>query len=147
MKNLVTSFETSSRLTAAIEFLERFRDQEVLIIAGSRAAADDMVRQICNHAGAVFGVRRYTLLQLAVEAATERLVDAGKTVLAGVAVDALAARAVYECRRQEKLDWFNAVARTPGFFRALALTLSELRLNQIGPEQLEDSKPSGSDLA
>jgi ATP-dependent helicase/DNAse subunit B len=92
-------------------------------------------------------VRRYTLLQLAVEAATERLVDAGKTVLAGVAVDALAARAVYECRRQEKLDWFDAVARTPGFFRALASTLSELRLNSITPEQLANSIPSGSDLS
>src|SRR5215471_12073099 len=147
MKKLVTAFETGSRLAEAIEFLGPFRDQEVLVIAGTRAAADELVREICNRAGSLFGVRRYTLLQLAVEAATERLVDAGKTMLAGVAVDALAARAVYECRRQEKLDWFEAVARTPGFFRALASTLSELRLNNISPEQLANSVPSGSDLS
>src|SRR5690242_19973869 len=114
MKKLVTAFETGNRVAAAIELLEAFRDREVLIIGGTRAAADELVRQICNRGGAVFGVRRYTPLQLAVEAATERLVQAGKTVLAGVAVDALAARAVYECRRQEKLEWFDAVARTPG---------------------------------
>jgi ATP-dependent helicase/DNAse subunit B len=147
MKKLVTAFETGSRLAAATEFLEPLRDQEVLIIAGTRLAADELVREICNRIGSVFGVRRYTLLQLAVEAATERLVGTGKTVLAGVAVDALAARAGYECRRHEKLNWFDAVARTPGFFRALALTLSELRLNRIRPEQLEDSMPSGPDLA
>jgi RecB family exonuclease len=147
MKKLVTAFETGNRLSAAIEFLERFRDREVLIVAGTRAAADELVRQICNRAGAVFGVRRYTLLQLAVEAATERLVEAGKTVLAGVAVDALAARAVYECRSQEKLEWFDAVARTPGFFRALAQTMSELRLNSITPGQLQDAAPSGEDLS
>src|SRR5262249_3487962 len=72
---------------------------------------------------------------------------AGKSVLVGVAVDALAARAVQECRTQSSLLWFEPVATTPGFFRALAATLTELRLNNIPIESLRHVRPSGSDLA
>src|ERR1051325_5740173 len=110
-------------------------------------AADELVRGICIQAGSVFGVHRFTLVQLAIQAATSRLVDQNKTILAGVAVDALAARAVYECRKRGELEWFESVARTSGFFRALASTLSELRLNAIEPDQLKQSGASGNDLA
>jgi ATP-dependent helicase/DNAse subunit B len=147
MKKLVTAFDGDSRCRASTEFLKQLRNHEVLVVAGTRASADELVRRICAETGSVFGVRRFSLLQLAVETATERLVAAGKTLLAGVAVDALAARAVHECRIRAELQWFDSVARTAGFFRALAATLSELRLNGIKPEQLEHSTPSGKDLS
>src|SRR5438067_1946145 len=37
-------------------------------------------------------------------------------------------RAVHSCRKGNQLQWFEPVANTPGFFRALASTLTELRL-------------------
>ena len=147
MKKLVTAFDTESRLKASTEFLQRLPNQELLVIAGTRGAADELVRGICAETGAIFGIHRFTLLQLALHAATPRLVASGKTVLAGVAVDALAARAVYECRRQNKLKRFESVARTPGFFRALASTVSELRNNKVDPNRLAQASASGEDLA
>src|SRR5262245_12898293 len=147
MKELVTAFDVHSRLEAATEFIQRSPNQELLVIAATRAAADELVRQVCAEAGTIFGIHRFTLLQLAMQAATPRLVGSGKTVLAGVAVDALAARAVYECRRQNKLKRFESVARTPGFFRALASTVSELRINKVEPNRLAQVSLSGEDLA
>ncbi len=147
MRDLITSFDINGRANAAAEFLGRFAHQEVLIVASTRAAADELVRGMCMRSGSVFGVHRFTLVQLAIQAATKRLVEAGKTILAGVAVDALAARAVYECRKRSRLQWFESVARTPGFFKALASTISELRLNAIQPQQLIQAGSSGKDLA
>ena len=147
MKNLVTSFSVDQRLGAASEFLERFRHKEVLVIAPTRMAADELVRSICSRIGAVSGVHRFTPAQLAIEAATKRLAAKRKTILAGVAVSALAARAVHACRERGELRWFESVARTPGFFRALASTLVELRLNRIESERLRQSGTSGEDLA
>src|SRR5438477_9000193 len=147
MNHVATSFSVDERLKAATEFLARFANNEVLILAPTRTAADELARGMCAQSGGVFGVHRFTLLQFAIQAATKRLVEAGKTILAGVAVDALAARAVYECRKRGKLQWFESVARTPGFFKALASTISELRLNAIEPQQLIQAGSSGKDLA
>jgi RecB family exonuclease len=147
MKAVITSFSVEERANAAAEFLGRFANQEVLIVAPTRMAADELVRAICLRTGSVFGVHRYTPVQLAIEAATKRLVNENKTILAGVAVDALAARAVYECRKRGNLEWFDSVARTSGFFRALASTISELRLSAVPTDQLEQSGASGKDLA
>ncbi|PYS37098.1 MAG: hypothetical protein DMG14_22450 [Acidobacteria bacterium] len=83
MKKLVTAFDTESRLKASTEFLQRLPNQELLVIAGTRGAADELVRGICAETGAIFGIHRFTLLQLALHAATPRLVASGKTVLAG----------------------------------------------------------------
>jgi RecB family exonuclease len=141
----ITSVSAAERLAEAGAFLRKFGNQEVLILAPSRAAADELVRELCIQNGALFGVHRFSPIQLAIEAATPRLVEAGKTILAGVAVDALAARAVFECRK--KLEWFESVARTTGFFRALAATISELRLNGIEPKQVSGAGASGKDLA
>jgi ATP-dependent helicase/nuclease subunit B len=147
MKSLVIAFDAQSRRRISAEFLQRLANQEALLVAATRGAADELVREVCAQTGTLFGVHRFTLVQLAIEAATKRLVGEGKSILAGVAVDALAARAVYECRKRDALDWFDSVAKTPGFFRALASTLSELRINSIKPNQLEQSSPSGGDLA
>jgi ATP-dependent helicase/nuclease subunit B len=147
MKSLITSLSVDQRLTAAANFLERFAGEQVLVVASTRMAGDELVRGLCLRSGAVFGVHRFTPAQLAIEAATKRLSADGKTILAGLAVDALAARAAHACRERGELHWFESVARTPGFFRALASTLMELRLNRIEPERLRESGTSGEDLA
>src|SRR5262249_44373143 len=97
--------------------------------------------------GASFGVHRFTLASLAVEIASPRLATDGYSILSGVAVEALAARATERCRTRGVLRWFDPVARTPGFFRALASTVSELRANSVELQQLADSGPAGADLA
>jgi ATP-dependent helicase/nuclease subunit B len=147
MKSLITSFSVDQRLDAASAFVQRFAGREVLIVASTRTAADELVRSICSRRGAVLGLHRFTPAQLAIEAATSRLSADGKTVLGGVAVDALAARVVHECRQRGEVRWFDSVATTPGFFRALASTLQELRLNRIDLGRLKRCGSSGQDLA
>jgi ATP-dependent helicase/DNAse subunit B len=147
MRQLLVSLSATDRLQAAAGFLSSFSGQESLCVSPSRIAADELLRTICVGRGSVFGIHRLTLPQLAIEAATTRLAKAGKTVLAGVALDALAARAVYTCKKRSELKWFEPVAYTPGFFRALVSTITEIRLNNLDLERLRASGSAGHDLA
>src|SRR3989442_624629 len=124
MRRLVTSLSVTERLQCAAEFLSSFAEQEVLLVSTTRPAADEFVRQYCITHGGLFGVHRFTLPLLAFTIASERLAESGITPLAGAAVDALAARSVQACRTNGELNWFEPVATTPGFFRALASTIT-----------------------
>jgi ATP-dependent helicase/DNAse subunit B len=147
MRKFVTAVSTRDRLKAAADFLTSYSDQERLLVSATRTAGDELLRGICSQAGFVFGVHRFTVPQLAIQIATTRLIAAGKTVLAGVAVDALAASAVHSCRQERELAWFEPVANTPGFFRALAATITELRLNNVDHKRLKGSGAAGQDVA
>jgi RecB family exonuclease len=129
------------------EFLRLVAGQEVLILASTRMAADELARRFCLGTGGSFGIHRFSLGALAVEIASPRLALSSKSVLAGIAVDALAARATQDCRANSGLLWFEPVATTTGFFRALASTLTELRLNNVDNKILSDAGPAGADLA
>src|SRR5438128_2074633 len=124
MRRLVTSLAVQDRLRSASEFIAGFSGQEILLVSSTRIAADEFVRQSCAQATGVFGVYRFTVPLLAFTIASERLAESGITALAGVAVDALAARSVHACRINGKLSWFEPVAMTPGFFRALGSTFT-----------------------
>lgn len=147
MYRLVTSLAADDRIRACTEFLHTLAGRESLVVSATRMAADELARAHCLKSGGSVGVHRFSLASLAVEIASERLASSGKSVLAGVAVDALAARAVQDCRLESALQWFEPVATTPGFFRALASTLAELRSNDADVERLRQSGPAGSDLA
>jgi ATP-dependent helicase/nuclease subunit B len=135
------------RLQTASDFFSHFRGQEILFVAPTRLAADDIVRSFTLRTGSSFGVHRFTPASLAIDIASERLALDGLSILGGVAVDALAARATERCRAQSALTWFGPVARTPGFFRALASTITELRMNDVDPEALAKSGLAGTDLS
>jgi len=144
---LATSLTVQDRLRCASEFLAKFSGEEILLVAPTRTAADECVRQSCIQSNVVFGVHRFTLPLLAYTIASERLAESGITALAGVAVDALAARSVHACRINGELNWFDPVATTPGFFRALGSTITELRLNDVSVERIAGVGPSGQDVA
>jgi ATP-dependent helicase/nuclease subunit B len=147
VQRLITSLRAQDRLGPCEEFLQRAGRTEVLVVSATRMAADELVRAHTLKSGGSFGIHRFSLASLAVEIASERLAAAGKALLAGVAVDALAARAVQNCRAEASLKWFEPVAGTTGFFRALASTITELRANAVDLERLRPSGPAGSDLA
>ncbi len=147
MRRLLTSLSAEARIHAAIDFLAPYPGQEVLLVAPTRMAADEIVREFAAQTGRSFGVHRFTLASLAVEIAGARLVSDGFSILSGVAVDALAARATEGSRAQSTLRWFEPVATTAGFFRALASTITELRMNDVDSTALAASGLAGSDLA
>src|SRR5579883_3138484 len=98
MHRLVTSYSTKTRNHAVQEFLTHFTEQEVLVVAPSRQAADDLIRSLVLARGAVSGVHRFTLAALAVEIANPRLTTTGTSLVSGVAHEAMAARSTERCR-------------------------------------------------
>src|SRR5215469_402614 len=61
--------------------------------------------------------------------------------------EALAARIVHAASSAHQLAYFSPVAQTPGFARALAKTIAELRLNRVTPNALGHTGAAGKDLA
>src|SRR5882724_11050154 len=140
---MLTIFQSASaaeRLRAAGAFVERVpAATEVLVVGASRDAADDLARRVTVARGATFGLHRASLTQLAV-----RLAVAPATALGA---EAVAARVSFEALRERALGYFAPVARFPGFARALAATLGELRLGGVAPGALDKLDGPACDVA
>jgi ATP-dependent helicase/nuclease subunit B len=88
-----------------------------------------------------------TLVQAAVELARSAMADRGLAPLSALGREAVAARITQNALAQGQLAYFHPVAALPGFARALARTLEELRLARVSPTVLASTgKPTG-DLA
>ncbi|MEM9552695.1 MAG: PD-(D/E)XK nuclease family protein [Acidobacteriota bacterium] len=156
---LVRSQEARRRLDAARAWLDERAGRELLVVAPTRGAADDLLRTPATAiasgrldaghlAAGRLGVHRRTLGQLAAELAVRSLARDGLAPLAGLAVEALAARALAVCREDGALAYFEPVADTPGMPRALARTLLELRAHGVTRDDLEARGDApGRDLA
>lgn len=149
-RRIVTSSSNQRRLEAAQEYLESLLGHsEILVLGPTRGAVDDLVRAHADRPdafpGAFYGVHRLTPIQLAASLATERLASANLAPISRLGIEALAARSVYECRSE--LGYFNSIADTPGFARALGATLSELRLEGVEGPRLAATGAPGGDLA
>jgi ATP-dependent helicase/nuclease subunit B len=96
--------------------------------------------------GAV-GAHRLTLVQLASDLARPAMAELGLAPLTPLGLDAVAARIVYQARTANELAYFQPVASLPGFGRALARTLSELRLARVEAVALAETGAPGRDLA
>jgi len=120
-ESLITSFSVDRRLSQPRSFLQRFGHREALVLAPS-ACGGRIGSRYCSRRRCI----RCAPLSRPIGdgAATKRLAAERKTILAGVAVDALAARAVHACP-----SVVNCAVRirrkNPGLFRALASTLLE----------------------
>ncbi len=84
---------------------------------------------------------------LASELATPALAARGLAPVSRLGLEALAARAIFEARSEEGLRYFGEISHTPGFTRAFASTLEELRLDAASPGALRAAGPAGADLA
>ena len=119
----------------------------VLIVGASRGAADDLARDIAVSVPATFGVQRLSLMQLAARTALAALANEGAAPSTWLGAEAVAARTVFDATNAGALRYFAPVASTPGFPRALARTLQELRLAGVGGHRLSPFTPTGPDLA
>ncbi len=117
------------------------------MVGPTYGAADDFVRAVAERRGSVHGVHRMTLIQLAGMLSTGSMARLKLAPLSRLGMEALAARSVFHCRRESRLEYFDPVAGTPGFPRALAATLRELRLEGVRPEGLSAAGAPGPDLA
>jgi RecB family exonuclease len=135
------------RLDAALTFLRQFpAHQPLTIVAASRVAADELARRVAAERGASFGLARYSLTQLAARAAVARLGGRGIAPSTGLGLEAVAARAAFDARGADALVYFGGVSHTPGFSRALAHTLADLRSAGVAPLTLALTGEAGQDL-
>ena len=145
--SIVAADSAAARLEAAASFLRQFPPhQPITIVAATRGAADDLTRSVALSRPASFGVQRLSLTQLAARSAVVALAADGVAPSTWLGAEAVATRAVFDATRDVSLDYFGAVAGTPGFPRALARTLQELRLSAIDERRVAALPLGGEDL-
>ena len=116
------------------------------MLASRQPAADDLVRGLSAHR-ALFGVHRMTPARLLGALCAERLFRDGLAPAAGLAAEAVAARAIHKLAATGALGYFAPVADRPGFPGALARTIGEIRLAGIAAQELAVLDSIGPPLA
>jgi len=115
-------------------------DPPILVIAATRAAADEFAFSIANTKGATFGITRSSVAELVARLAVPALARQGLTPSAPLSDEAVSARVTHELMTDEALKYFAPVAEMPGFPRALSRTLAELRMAALDPSRLSGHK-------
>lgn len=146
-REILVSPRASDRIAAARAWLDAQPGAgEVLVVAAVKEAGDDLVREFAAGRGAMLGVHRMTLNRLVGMLASAEIADAGLAPADGLAAEAVAARAVHRIAPSGALQHFEPVLDRPGFSRALARTIAELRRNDISAEELRAFGPGGDAL-
>ena len=144
---ILESSDASQRLKEAHTWLLARSDRGALVVSASRGAADDLARSVAFARGGAVGLHRFSFTQLAAHLAAPVLAADGMVPATGMGCEAVAARASFEARRGGDLEYFEPVAATPGFPRALARTLQELSRAGVGGAALRMLPLGGPDLA
>jgi len=148
MIRVVESASNELRLVEARAFIRsELRKGDLLLVAASRGAADDLARSLAIDLGATVGLHRFSLTQLAARLAAPILAADRRSPATSLGSEAVAARATFESVRNDALAYFAPVAATPGFPRALARTLQELRLAHVSSADLAALPLGGADLS
>ena len=144
----VQSGSAAVRLREARRFLDQFEPgAEVLLLGASRGSVDDLARAISSERGATFGMHRLSFTQLAARLAIMKMASEDRAPTTALGQEAVATRAAFEARSEDTLEYFSAIAQSPGFPKALARTLLDLRLAPVPRVDLTRLPRSGSDLA
>ncbi len=144
---IVRSPRAGERIEAAARRLRELAPSaEVMVLAPRQSAADDLVRAV-GADRSLFGVHRMTPPRLLGALCAERLFDAGLAPVAGLGLEAIAARAIHKLAAADALGYFRPVADRPGFPGALARTLGEIRLAGISGGQLARLDTIGAPLS
>jgi hypothetical protein len=112
-------------------------DPPILVLASTRAAADEFAFSIAAAKGATFGVTRASVAELVARLAVPALAKKGLTPSAPLSDEAVSARVADDLLKKRELAYFTPVAHMPGFPRALSRTLSEIRMAGIGAAALQ----------
>lgn len=143
---MVLSTSAAARLDAARAFLRQFPSStEALVVGATRGAADDLVRAIAREAGATFGLTRFSFTELAARAAAPSAAQR-RAPATHAGAEAVAARAVFDAVASGELTYFTPVASMPGFSKALARTVHELRLGAIATPRLSAGDAASADV-
>jgi ATP-dependent helicase/nuclease subunit B len=143
-RSLFISHSSSTLLARAATFLQA-QNSEVLILAPTRPAANELA--LTAFAPGCQGIHALTINQLAAQLASQSMGRQSLAPISNLGIEALAARIVHAATHAAQLNYFSPVALTPGFPRALAKTMAELRLNDASTTELANSGAPGADFA
>lgn len=125
---------------------ERSPSEPLIVIGPSVMAGADLLRaHLTAHRdgpGAFVGWQSLTLAGLAGQIAGPALAEAGRTLVSGLARQALCARVIHRAEQEGTLAELTPLARRPGFPRALARTLDELAMAAIDVGRLGAEAPA-----
>jgi CRISPR/Cas system-associated exonuclease Cas4 (RecB family) len=119
---------------------------QMLLVGAGRDAVDELARGALLPECASFGLHRFSFLQLAAYLSRGAFARQGLAPATALASEAMAARAGFEARSHDGLEYFAPVVPLRGFAATLAATLQELRSADIFASTLRASGPSGQDL-
>ncbi len=140
-RRVVQSRSNANLLAAAEDFVSIH--PEILVIVPSHSAGEELAQRRNGAAG----VHRLTLVQLASDLSRPAMAAMGLAPMTQLGLEALSARVVHAALKQGELDYFRPVASLPGFARALARTIAELRMARVECAKLSETGAAGRDLA
>ncbi len=144
MKRVVCSPSAVDRVRAAAQWVaERGRATELIVVAATSESAKELTRRASHGLGASFGWHEFTLPRLAWALAGPALAERGFTPIGMLALEAVCARILHRSAASGSLGRLSPIADRPGLPRALARTLTELRLSSVSGERLPDSDLAG----
>jgi ATP-dependent helicase/nuclease subunit B len=139
---VATSAVNHSRIRRARAWLEsRALAEEVLIIGANVDAANELARRVAKEKGAAFGWHRLTLPQLAAALAAPLLAERKLAPLSRLGAEAIAARVVHRLKAEHGLGRYKCVGDAPGFPRAIASIIAELRLAKLTCDAISKVAP------
>jgi ATP-dependent helicase/nuclease subunit B len=140
--HVLVSSRSTRRIARARAWLEaREPAEEILIIGATLDAANEVARGVAQMKGATFGWHRLTLNQLAAALAAPALGARGIVPLGRLGIQAMAARVVHPLASDGALGRYSCVAQGPGFARAIASVVMELRLAKVDRDHLGSVAP------
>jgi ATP-dependent helicase/nuclease subunit B len=141
LPRLVKSRSNHRLLAALPDFISAY--SEMIVMSPTYLAGEG----IAHKTKKIAGLHRTTLIQFAAELARPEMAILGLAPVSALGAEAIAARVIHTERDSRPLAYFEGVASMRGFARALARTLSELRLARVTPESLAKTGAPGEDLA
>ena len=148
LREIVVSSRAADRIARAKAWLEAVAPgDEVIVLAPSPEAADDLVRGVAITRGATFGIHRFTLNRLAGLLAADHAAAQGLAYVNGLGMQAVAARALFALKGDARIAPLGAIVDLPGLPRAIAATHAELTHAAVGADRLAALDEVGAALA
>jgi hypothetical protein len=140
--SVVTSTANLTRLERAHAWLAgREAGEELVIVGATLGAANELARSLAKAKGAAFGWHRLTLAQLAASIALPELTARGLASISHIGTEATVARLVHRLKTEGRVGRFAPIASTPGFPRAIAGVITELRLACLSSDAVSSAAP------
>ncbi len=129
---VVTSSASQDRIAYGRKWLDAKRPaEEVLIVGATLGAANELARSLAQARRASFGYHRMSWAQLASALARSALTARRIVPLGSLGIQAIANRTIHKLSEIEGLGRYAKLTNGPGFARAIANVIAELRLEQI----------------